>query len=50
MARLLDPVIAARIRADIADAKRPAPEITFVDRIAAIERAVEAILCALEAK
>jgi hypothetical protein len=45
---LLDPGTAEQIRADLLAAKRIAPEITFIDRINALERAVLQIVAALE--
>jgi hypothetical protein len=44
----VDAATAARLRQELADARRPLPELSFLDRIAALERAVDAILTALE--
>jgi hypothetical protein len=49
MAKVLDSATAARIRADLAAAQAPGPETTFIDRIAALERAFTDLLNAIEA-
>jgi hypothetical protein len=49
MARpILDPATAARIRADLKHAQTMSQN-TIGDRVLAIERAVETLLCAIEA-
>jgi hypothetical protein len=45
---LIDAALARRIRADLAQAHEP--DRTFIDQLAAVERAVLAILLALEEK
>lgn len=50
MAKLIDAAVVARIRADLAAARRlDQPELTFLDRLWALERTVDAILAAIEA-
>jgi len=48
MPKLLDPATAKKIRDDLAHANRRDPAVTFIDRIDALERAVESILRVLE--
>ena len=49
MAKILDLATVARIRADLAAAQQPNPDVTFIDRIAALEKAFGDLLNAIEA-
>jgi hypothetical protein len=48
VAKLLDTATANRIRAELHAARQPSLDKSFIDRIDAIERAIDAIVTALE--